>query len=75
MSLFSTVVTEPCPDLEHCCNLSQILLLLQLLLAILSWAGHLSLKSQLKYPLVLLIFTHLSGCFQKQFKYSILKIQ
>ena len=39
------ILPESCPNLEQCCSLSQILLLLQLLLALLSWAGHLSLKS------------------------------
>lgn len=45
LCLFSTVTTESCPNLEHCYNLSQILLLLRLLLAVLVWAAHLSLKS------------------------------
>lgn len=43
--LFSVVMTESRPKLEHCCSLSQILFLLQLLVAVLSWVGYLSPKS------------------------------
>lgn len=72
------ITTEFPAEIFNGCSLSRILPLFQPLLAILSWAGHLHgklLATWLKYPLVFLICTYSSGCFQKQFKYKILKIQ